>query len=71
MKTNTYKTSTHFGIGCNGANGVLQNALACDIRDIKMVYTPNATKSITEITALVNRMHKQPYYTITKGDWGY
>lgn len=71
MKTNTYKTSTHFGIGCNGVNGVLQNALACDIRDIKMVYTPSATKSITEITALVNRMHKQPYYTIKKGDWGY
>lgn len=71
MQTNTYKTATHFGIGCQGGNGVLQNALACDLRDIKMIYTPNQTKSINEVTALVNRLHTQPYYTITKGDWGY
>lgn len=69
--TNSFKAVDYFGIGCQGGNSVLQNALACDLRDIKMIYTPNATKSISDITALVNRLHKQPYYTITKGDWGY
>lgn len=69
--TNTFAGATHFGIGCQGGNALLQNSLACDLRDIKMVYTPNKAKSITEITSLVNKLHVKPYSTITKDDWGY
>ncbi len=68
---NTFKSSTHFGIGATGGNGFINNALACDLRDIKMVYTPNPAKSISEVSALVNKLHFKPYSTITKYEWGY
>lgn len=68
---NTFKSSTHFGIGAVGGNAFINNALACDLRDIKMVYTPNKAKTISEVSSLVNKWHVKPYSTITKDDWGY
>lgn len=71
MLPNTFRTATHFAIGATGGNNFISNALACDLRDIKMVYTPNKAKSLSEVTSLVNKLHVKPYSTITKDDWGY
>lgn len=68
---NTFRTTTHFGIGAHGGNNFVNNALACDLRDIKMVFTPNKPKTIAEVSSLVNKLHIKPYSTITKSEWGF
>lgn len=69
--TNSFSSATHFAIGANGGNSFVNTALTCELRDIKMVYTPNNAKPVSEITQLVNKLHVKPYSTITKAAWGY
>lgn len=71
LYNSTFRNGGLFGVGCSGNVGVLQAALTCDIRDFHMVYTPNKCQARSKIDRLANKLHVQPYSTITSSDWGF